>query len=972
MEAAMALPTNDLEDIQKIIKRLTNKEIAYIDVPKEYRLIPEIIRVERDLNIRKSAKRGYDIIQNKFFVYENVKKYIESDSYDGTVRRYFDDFSAYYDFLDGEIYNDACYYKFCPNPKDLETYKIDITKLKQESLIEYDIDTITTFEKNQVDADLKSIIKSKNYKGFMKRLKRTQSKASSEFFLYNLIFSKNPSAFDIVIEYLKDEYTSSEFEKSIYLIYGPEKVNKHYLNDNHSKFAESRKYEINYFINRIDKLKYYTRSYYDPTTYYFCVQIDAYTSNKYDPITTIYHYFSEFSEMADFLNNDLSRCDLRLALIPESTLSKYQKTRTTKLPLKAENKVCTLEKGYSRFSNNFFVKIIYETINGEILSEKEYSFDLFIDFVHFLKGDLSKADMLFCDGLINLSDCNGINFEGAKLRSNILMKFGIPFDVDPLCDCEHYNFPLVLNNENEISVVREMEDGNSNFDDTRYKIFYISDLHLEHRLKNADCKSTYDIYYVFQKIIDGIIECTSRRFRGFILIGGDVASNFDIFKRFITQLRYSLNLRGASVRIVFVLGNHELWAFQDKSFEEAIVEYRKLLNDNDMYLLQNDILLDNDFDNIQIITQSQLENIDKDSLRKAVLKARAILWCGIGFAGCNDEFNADNGIYRNAVTREQEIAYSIRTEKLYLKIKDILSDKRVVILTHCPIADWHKDAEYHSNYIYISGHNHKNYFYDDGDIRIYADNQIGYSNRQYINLKYLYVDSDYDIFVDYADDVYNIDADSYNEFYRGKNIQMSFSRTNGKIFMLKKNGYYCFLFLGDNHKLKILHGGIMKLLPYNNPYHYYDNMDRIIDYIMNESDWGKYSHYQKELSKLIKSIGGSGRIHGCIIDIDFFNHIYVNPEDYKITPYWARDMLIKFVYPTIDALLEKQCPEMYKKYKTLKTSKALSTYAVSEKNGKQGQLYLGTEIYTASRFLNRLQRLNSNILTVWLEPSNDT
>ena len=136
--------------------------------------------------------------------------------------------------------------------------------------------------------------------------------------------------------------------------------------------------------------------------------------------------------------------------------------------------------------------------------------------------------------------------------------------LDPLCDCECCNFPLVLSNENEVTVFREMEDERARFDDARYKICYISDIHLEYRLKNANCKSTYDIYYVFQKIIDSIIECTKTIYKGFILIGGDVASNFDLFKRFIAQLRYSLNLCGSSVRIVFVLGNHELWTFQEK------------------------------------------------------------------------------------------------------------------------------------------------------------------------------------------------------------------------------------------------------------------------------------------------------------------------------------------------------------------------------------------------------------------------
>ena len=39
------------------------------------------------------------------------------------------------------------------------------------------------------------------------------------------------------------------------------------------------------------------------------------------------------------------------------------------------------------------------------------------------------------------------------------------------------------------------------------------------------------------------------------------------------------------------------------------------------------------------------------------------------------------------------------------------------------------------------------------------------------------------------------------------------------------------------------------------------------------------------ISKVIKSIGGDGSIHGCIVDIDYYNHIYINPVDGKITEY---------------------------------------------------------------------------------------
>lgn len=37
----------------------------------------------------------------------------------------------------------------------------------------------------------------------------------------------------------------------------------------------------------------------------------------------------------------------------------------------------------------------------------------------------------------------------------------------------------------------------------------------------------------------------------------------------------------------------------------------------------------------------------------------------------------------------------------------------------------------------------------------------------------------------------------------------------------------------------------------------------------------KYDNYQKEIAKEIIKISGSGNIHGCIIDIDYYNHLYI-------------------------------------------------------------------------------------------------
>ena len=48
---------------------------------------------------------------------------------------------------------------------------------------------------------------------------------------------------------------------------------------------------------------------------------------------------------------------------------------------------------------------------------------------------------------------------------------------------------------------------------------------------------------------------------------------------------------------------------------------------------------------------------------------------GIGFSGYNDEFNANNGVYRNVINREAEIDESKKFENLYNKLRGVLNIK---------------------------------------------------------------------------------------------------------------------------------------------------------------------------------------------------------------------------------------------------------------------------------------------------------
>lgn len=337
------------------------------------------------------------------------------------------------------------------------------------------------------------------------------------------------------------------------------------------------------------------------------------------------------------------------------------------------------------------------------------------------------------------------------------------------------------------------------------------------------------------------------------------------------------------------------------------------------------------------------------------------------------EFNANQGIYRKTLNREGEIIETKKFEELYNKVLPAILDKNTIIFTHTPKKDWATDAEPSKNLVYVSGHTHRNEFYDDGEYRIYSDNQIGYRNDN-IHIKSLVMDSEYDPFSDYKDGIYEVTVAQYVDFYRGKNIQMDFNREVNALYMLKKKGYYCFIHQSSYGYLSILNGGSLRRLERASIEYYYEHMDEMISYIRKPLD--KYMNMQKKISDAIRKIGGDGKIHGCIVDIDWYNHIYVNPEDAKIVGYWAEDMVNKLVYPDIPTLLKKQCPVLYENYQKLIKGEKNNPLVPNKKKKDQieirPQKYLSTDIYKASREMKRMQRLSSNILTTWYEISDDT
>ena len=185
-----------------------------------------------------------------------------------------------------------------------------------------------------------------------------------------------------------------------------------------------------------------------------------------------------------------------------------------------------------------------------------------------------------------------------------------------------------------------------------------------------------------------------------------------------------------------------------------------LIDECGMYLLQNNILYRDSEGVVHQITMEEILTLEDKVLREKTRTSRITFFGGLAFSGYNKIFNAYAGIYRDTIDRTTEIKESKKFEELYKKVSLAFSDKNLIVFTHMPMNCWSKCVDYHKNYIYVSGHTHRNFFYDDGDIRLYADNQIGYKNNK-IHMKWFDTENDYDYFEDYQDGIYEITGQEY-------------------------------------------------------------------------------------------------------------------------------------------------------------------------------------------------------------------
>lgn len=553
------------------------------------------------------------------------------------------------------------------------------------------------------------------------------------------------------------------------------------------------------------------------------------------------------------------------------------------------------------------------------------------------------------------------------------------------------NNSITINNNTNLELVDESDFikpelllhdfniGNTSNNNSR-KIYYISDIHINHKLiKRYPKQLTKNkiIKYV-NKLVETIIQsATNRTFFDYLLVGGDISFNYEISEIFYKELR-----RCWGRNIVVILGNHELWNYTKEgkeikpllNLETIINKYRKLFKSLDISFLQNELLLIGSSlwwdGQSKIISEKELIRMTENELRNECLKSRLAILGGIGFSGYNNNFNACSGIYRHTIlSLDDDIEQSNKFKFLYEKMEKIIPNNNLIVFTHTPKTDW-SNSHYKNNWIYVSGHTHKNTYSCDETKTIYSDNQVGYYSNS-IGLKFFEISKSYDIFKYYDDGIYQISRDEYLEFNYGHNIRMTFNRKNGIIKMLKHKGIYCFFFENiTNGRLYLLNGGSINKIKNNDVNYYFDKMIAYSNII--KDTFREYNKYLKDISNDIKRIGGSGKIHGCIVDIDYFSHLYINLIDGKITPYFAYSIEDKYIYNNLSSLLKKQRKDLYSNYKKLLDEKSDQILLLEGKNkidltSMDLVTYISdTSMYEPSRIMKSLQYLtDTNIIRIW-------
>lgn len=138
---------NNNISLAKYISKIKKKLLYHDDLPEELKNNISIIHAEVAAKTRVFGLRGYDVIRNRFFVSQvvKIKKYGDR-IVERSQEALFQNFEEYFEYLDGNIYESACYYQYEFSRRIVDLYKIDLEKISTKS---FENDTLSKCSKKK-------------------------------------------------------------------------------------------------------------------------------------------------------------------------------------------------------------------------------------------------------------------------------------------------------------------------------------------------------------------------------------------------------------------------------------------------------------------------------------------------------------------------------------------------------------------------------------------------------------------------------------------------------------------------------------------------------------------------------------------------------------------------------------------------------------------------------------------------------
>lgn len=359
---------------------------------------------------------------------------------------------------------------------------------------------------------------------------------------------------------------------------------------------------------------------------------------------------------------------------------------------------------------------------------------------------------------------------------------------------------------------------------------------------------------------------------------------------------------------------YESLLFEIQSYEE---EYGKTIEEIDMTDYQEHKLLNTikdvyvvlgnheyiDFEDVSSCVsyyKSELPKIGMKLLHNCgYVYEKFMIYGGTGFAKYDEKWNADTVVCCPNFSREDEMKETELFEQGYKKALARAKENNLCFLSvsHYPISACLND-NYDKEAIYFTGHNHQNKYIKNAEKVLYADNQIGYKDN---NIVFRMATTGYELnpYADMQDGLYLTTIKDYLQFYRyigediGKGNVLYQRCQNGKasLYVVKRKGYYGFFILnpkGSSKGISIVNGGVAKKLTNSTDMDWIcENFDVVLSKYLQVLT--PLRNAQEQLSRDLRELGLSGMIHGCIVDIDFYHHIMLNPVDGSMTFYFSSE-----------------------------------------------------------------------------------